>query len=164
VLGLVEVIAPLDMNARLGLSSATIGLLFAASIGVDAVLAPVGGRWGDRRGRRGPAVVGLAVTALSTFLLALLPGVAGTAVALAVYGAGFSLAFSAAVPWLDEAFEDAERGLAYGVQNLLYAGGYAVGPLLGGLLLELADADLAYLLTALALGVGALLTVRRAAI
>jgi MFS family permease len=166
VLGLVEVVAPLDMNARLGLSSATIGLLFAASIGVDAVLAPVGGRWGDRRGRRGPAVVGLAVTALSALLLALLPGVAGTAVALGVYGAGFSLAFSAAVPWLDEAFEEAERGLAYGVQNLLYAFGYAVGPLLGGLLLELADADLAYLLTATALAAGAvaLLAAHRAAI
>ena len=135
VLGLIELVAPLDLDARLGLSSAAIGLLFAASIAVDAVLAPVGGRWGDRRGRRGPAVVGLAVTALSAVLLALLPGVAGTAVALGVYGAGFSLAFAAAVPWLDEAFEETERGLAYGVQGLLYGGSYAIGPVIGGLLL-----------------------------
>jgi MFS family permease len=155
VLGLVEVIAPLDLDARLGLSSAAIGLLFAGSIAVDAALAPLGGRWGDRRGRRGPAVVGVAVTALSTLLLSVLPGVGGTAVALAVYGAGFSLCFSAAVPWLDEAFDEAERGLAYGVQNLLYAGGYALGPVLGGLLLEVADADLAYLLTAAVLAAGA---------
>jgi MFS family permease len=155
VLGLVEVVAPLDLDARLGLSSATIGLLFAGSVAIDAALAPVGGRWGDRRGRRGPAVVGLAVTALSALLLSVLPGVTGTAVALAVYGAGFSLAFSAAVPWLDEAFDEAQRGLAYGVQNLLYAGGYALGPVLGGALLEVADADLAYLLTAVALAAGA---------
>ncbi len=132
VLGLIEVVAPLDLDARLGLSSAAIGLLFAGSIVVEAVLAPVGGRWGDRRGRRSAAVAGLAVTALSALLLALLPGVAGTAVALGVYGAGFALAFAAAVPWLDEAFDESERGLAYGVQNLLYAGGYAIGPVLGG--------------------------------
>jgi MFS family permease len=163
VLGLIEVIAPLDLDARLDLSSAAIGLLFAGSIAVDAVFAPLGGRWGDRRGRSGPAVAGLAVTALSALLLAVLPGVVGTAVALGVYGAGFGLAFSAAVPWLDESFDESERGLAYGVQNLLYAGGYALGPVLGGLLLELADADLAYLLTAVALaaGTGALLVLTR---
>ena len=80
-------------------------------------------------------------------LLAVLPGVVGTAVALAVYGAGFSLAIAAAVPWLDEAFDADERGLAYGVQNLLYAGGYAIGPLLGGALLGVSGADLAYAVT-----------------
>ena len=151
VLGLIEVVAPLDLDARLGVSSAAIGLLFAGSIAVDAALSPVGGRWGDRRGRLGPAITGLAVSALSALLLAVLPGVAGTAIALAVYGAGFSLAFAAAVPWLDEAFEETERGLAYGVQNLLYAGGYVIGPIIGGVLLELGGADLAYILTAAAL-------------
>ena len=64
-LGLVELVAPIDLDARLGLSSSAIGLLFAASIAVDAALSPMGGRWGDRRGRRGPAVTGLAVTAAS---------------------------------------------------------------------------------------------------
>jgi MFS family permease len=65
------------------------------------------------------------------------------------------------VPWLDEAFPGRERGLAYGVQNLVYAAGYAVGPILGGLLLEAWNADLAYGLAAAALGVGTLaLTIR----
>jgi MFS family permease len=152
VLGLVEVVAPLDLDARFGLSSAAIGLLFAASIAVDAVFSPLGGRWGDRRGRLIPAVMGLAVTALSMVLLAALPGVGGTAVALVVYGVGFSLSFAAATPWLDESFEETERGLAYGVQNLLYASGYAIGPIAGGLLLGLGSADLAYGVTAAAVG------------
>ena len=155
-LGLVEVVAPLDLDARLGLSSSAIGLLFAASIAVDAALSPMGGRWGDRRGRRGPAVTGLAVTAASVLALAVLPGVGGTAIALAVYGAGFSLMMAASVPWLDEAFPGRERGLAYGVLNLVYSVGYAIGPILGGLLLAVGDADLAYGLSATALGVGAL--------
>jgi MFS family permease len=153
-LGLIEVVAPLDLDARLGLSSATIGLLFAASIAVDAVVSPFGGRWGDRRGRGGPAIFGLALTALSAVLLAILPGVGGTAAALAVYGAGFSLAMSATVPWLDETFPEGTRGLAYGVQNLLYAAGYVVGPIVGALLLAGGGADLAYGLTAAAFGAG----------
>ena len=152
VLGLVEVVAPLDLDARLGLSSAAIGLLFAASIAVDAVFSPLGGRWGDRRGRLVPAVIGLATTALSVVLLAVLPGVGGTAIALVAYGVGFSLSFAAATPWLDESFEETERGLAYGVQNLLYASGYAIGPIAGGLLLGLGSADLAYGVTAAAVG------------
>ena len=36
VLGLMEVVAPLDLDERLGLSASAIGLLFAASIAVDA--------------------------------------------------------------------------------------------------------------------------------
>jgi MFS transporter, DHA1 family, solute carrier family 18 (vesicular amine transporter), member 1/2 len=154
-LGLVEVVAPLDLEARLALSSAAIGILFAGSIAVDAVLSPFGGRWGDKRGRRGPAVIGLGLSALSVALLAVLPGIAGAAVALAVYGAGFSLAVAASVPWLDEAMGEESRGLGYGVQNLLYAGGYTVGPILGGILLESAGAGLSYGLTATALAIGA---------
>jgi MFS family permease len=152
-LGLTEVVAPLDLDSRLALSSSAIGLLFAWSIAVDAAIAPIGGRWGDRRGRRGPAVFGLAATAASALLLAGLGGTLGAALALGLFGAGFSLTFAAAVPWLDEAFGEFERGLGYGVLNLLYAAGYTIGPLAGGALLEAASADAAYGLTAAALGV-----------
>jgi MFS family permease len=154
-LGLIEVVAPLDLEHRLGLSATAIGLLFAGSIAIDAVFSPVGGRWGDRRGRLQPAVSGLAVTALSVVLLALLPGPAGAAIALGVYGAGLALSFAASFPWLDDSFDERERGLGYGVLNLLYAAGYAVGPLFGGWLLGLSGADLAYLLSAAALAAGA---------
>jgi MFS transporter, DHA1 family, solute carrier family 18 (vesicular amine transporter), member 1/2 len=160
VLGIVELVVPLDLDARLGLSSAAIGLLFALSIAVDAPLSPLGGRWGDRRGRQGPAVAGLATLALSVALLAVFAGTLGAAVALGLFGAGFSLAFAAAVPWLDEAFGEVERGLGYGLLNVLYATGYAIGPLVGGALLELASADAAYWLTAAGLAVGAIALAR----
>ena len=103
----------------------------------------------------------MGVTAVSIALLAVLPGVVGAVIGLAVYGAGFALAFSAAVPWLDEVFEERERGLGYGVQNLLYAAGYAIGPVLGGWLLELSGADFAYLVTAGAIAAGTLLLLLR---
>ena len=57
------------MPAMIG---STIGLMFAGSIAVDAVLSPLGGRWGDRRGRRLVAVAGLALSAAAVGLLALL--------------------------------------------------------------------------------------------
>jgi MFS family permease len=142
-LGVVELVAPLDLDARLGLSSSAIGLLFAGSIAVDAALAPLGGRWGDRRGRWGPAVLGL-----------------GAAVALGAFGAGYSLAFAAAVPWLDETFGEVQRGLGYGLLNVLYAAGYAIGPVVGGALLELGSADLAYWVTAVAFAAGAVVLAR----
>jgi MFS transporter, DHA1 family, solute carrier family 18 (vesicular amine transporter), member 1/2 len=159
-LGVVELVAPLDLDARLGLSSSAIGLLFAGSIAVDAALAPLGGRWGDRRGRWGPAVLGLVTVALSIALLALLGGTLGAAVALGAFGAGYSLAFAAAVPWLDETFGEVQRGLGYGLLNVLYAAGYAIGPVVGGALLELGSADLAYLVTAVAFAAGAVVLAR----
>jgi MFS transporter, DHA1 family, solute carrier family 18 (vesicular amine transporter), member 1/2 len=159
-LGVVELVAPLDLDARLGLSSSAIGLLFAGSIAVDAALAPLGGRWGDRRGRWGPAVLGLVTVALSIALLALLGGTLGAAVALGAFGAGYSLAFAAAVPWLDETFGEVQRGLGYGLLNVLYAAGYAIGPVVGGALLELGSADLAYWVTAVAFAAGAVVLAR----
>ena len=65
VLGLVEVIAPLDLDARLGLSASAIGLLFAGFDRGRRRRGALGGRWGDRRGRRGPAVAGLVLTAVT---------------------------------------------------------------------------------------------------
>jgi predicted MFS family arabinose efflux permease len=158
-LGVVELVAPLDLDARLGLSSTAIGLLFALSIAVDAPMSPIGGRWGDRRGRRGPAVAGLATLAASVALLAAFASTLGAAFALGLFGAGFSLSMAAAVPWLDEAFGALERGLGYGMLNLLYSAGYALGPLIGGGVLELASADLAYLVTAALLAAGAIAVV-----
>lgn len=158
-LGVVELVAPLDLDARLGLSSTAIGLLFALSIAVDAPMSPIGGRWGDRRGRRGPAVAGLTILAASVALLAVFASTLGAAFALGLFGAGFSLSMAAAVPWLDEAFGALERGLGYGMLNLLYSAGYALGPLIAGAVLELASADLAYLVTAALLAAGAIAVV-----
>jgi MFS family permease len=153
VLGILELVAALDLDQRLGLSSAAIGILFGASIAVDSGVAPFAGRWGDRSGRRWPAVIGLATLALSALALAGLGGVPGATFGLLLFGAGLSLMFAASVPWLDEAFGEVERGLGYGVLNLLYATGYSFGPLIGGVVLEVWSADAAYYLTAAGLTV-----------
>ena len=101
-------------------------------------------------------MTGAVTTGVSVAVLAALASTAGAALALALFGAGYSLAFAAAVPWLDEAFGELQRGLAYGVLNVVYAAGYAIGPLVAGVLLEVGSADLAYWLTAAACGLQAL--------
>jgi MFS family permease len=154
VLSMLELVVPLDLDERLALSSAAIGLLFGGSIAVDSACAPFAGRWGDRRGRRWPATTGLATLGVSAVALAVLGGVVGAAIGLALFGAGLSLTFAGAVPWLDDAFGELERGLGYGLLNMLYAAGYALGPLIGGVLLAAGSADLAYYLMAAALAAG----------
>jgi MFS family permease len=125
---------------------------------LDAIGAPIAGSAGDRVGRRPVALLGGLVIAASGVLLATLPGLAGAAFALVVFGLGQSILFGGAVPWLDDSFTVADRGLAYGGLNLLYAVGYTAGPLLGGGLLAVASADVVYLLaTATAMGAVVLL-------
>ena len=143
-IGMVEVVAPLDLDERLGLSAAGIGLIFGLAIAVDALAAPVAGGAGDRTGRRPVAAVGLAVLAASAPLLILLDGTAGAVAGLCIFGAGVSIAFAAAVPWLDDAFGGLDRGMAYGALNLLYSIGYAAGPLIAGAMYEAQGPELPY--------------------
>lgn len=156
-LGLVEVVAPLDADERLGLSASAIGLIFAATIALDAIAAPFGGRASDRYGRRAVALLGLTATIASMVLLAVLGGTGGLLVGLSVFGIGASVTFAAAVPWLDDAFGSVDRGFGYGVLNLIYSVGYTVGPIAAGLALGSSGADFAYAMQAAALVAVALL-------
>ena len=162
-LGLIEVAAPLDADERLGLSAAAIGGLFAATLALDALAAPRAGRASDGVGRRPVAAVGLLALSLAGALLALLPGVVGLGIGLAIFGIGTSIAFAAALPWLDEAFGSLDRGFGYGVLNVLYSAGYSAGPLIAGVTLELGEANLVYWgLAILAAGLATATGLRRA--
>lgn len=143
-LGLVEVVAPLDADERLGLSAGEIGGLFAATIALDALAAPIAGRASDRLGRVPITLLGLAILALSAVLLATLGGVAGFVVGLSVFGIGSSTLFAAAVPWLDEGFGHLDKGFGYGFLNLTYSVGYTVGPIAAGVGLEAGGPGLVY--------------------
>ena len=145
-LGMIDFTVPLDLDRRLGTAATAIGLLFALAAILDALASPIAGSAGDRRGRRPIAIAGAGVIAVSGILLATLGTLAGAAFGLVVFGVGQSILFAAAVPWLDESFGQADRGLAYGGLNLVFAIGYTIGPLIGGGLLAAASADVVYLL------------------
>lgn len=149
-LGMIDFVVPLDLDRRLGTSATSIGLLFAVVALIDACTSPAAGRASDRLGRRPVAFTGVTLTGLASLLLAGLGGMTITAVGLGILAVGIAITFSAAIPWLDDTFGAVDRGLAYGGLNLVYALGYTIGPLLGGLLLGNSETALAYLAIAIA--------------
>lgn len=154
-IGLIDFVLPLDLDRRFGTTATVIGLMFAAAAVLDAIASPLAGKAGDERGRRPVAMTGAVVVAIGGVLLAVTGFALGAAGSLIVYGLGSSILFTAAVPWLDDTFEEADRGLAYGGLNLVFAIGYTIGPLIGGGLLELASADVAYVLISVVATAGA---------
>lgn len=144
LLGLIDFVVPLDLDRSFGTTATAIGVIFAGLALADAFVSPLAGTAGDRLGRRSVALVGSVMMTVSGVLLVVLPELAGAVVALAVLAIGICIVFAAAIPWLDEAFGEADRGLAYGGLNLIYALGYTIGPLLGGWLLGRYSADVAY--------------------
>jgi MFS transporter, DHA1 family, solute carrier family 18 (vesicular amine transporter), member 1/2 len=152
-LGLIDFVLPLDLDRRLGTAATTIGVLFAAVAAIDAIAAPLAGRASDRIGRRPVALAGALCTACSGVLLAVLGGLGGASLGLAVLAVGIAITFAATIPWLDESYGAVNRGLAYGGLNLVYSIGYTVGPLLGGWLLGNVSADSAYIVIAVSSGI-----------
>ncbi len=67
--GAIEVLVPLRIDA-LGGGAGVIAAGFIAGAALEAVLAPLAGRFSDRDGRRLPYVVGLTICALSMVVVA----------------------------------------------------------------------------------------------
>ncbi len=134
VLALVEPLLPLDLADRLDLSSLGIGIVFGVGLISYFALVPVGGRWSDRRGRRAPLVVGGALMAVGLPFIAVGPA-AAVAIAFAVVGAGMAAMSAPTGPLMVEAVNEAgmagQYGLSAAMLTVVFAVGYAVGPLLG---------------------------------
>jgi MFS family permease len=134
-LALLEPLLPLDLASRLDLSSTGVGVVFAAGLLAYFVCTPLAGRWSDRHGRRAPILVGGLAMAASLPLLGIGPA-AWVAAAFAVAGAGIGTMAAPTGPLLTEAVDRAGLtgmyGWSAGVINLVWAAGYALGPLVGG--------------------------------
>jgi MFS family permease len=126
----------LYLTTQLDLSGAGAGALLALAGGMGLVGAPLGGLMADRIGRRRTLVIGLAASAVwfaaygsitEVFALALLTLVG-------VSGDVWSAAMNAAVADL---VEPELRAEAYGLQRQAAMAAFALGPLLGSLLVLL---------------------------
>jgi MFS family permease len=135
--GIVERQLAAGMDAERALRYATGaqgGLLsIFALVAIVLMLSPVA-QWVDRRGALGLSVVGLAILAISTAVLALGGTLEADSLAMVLYGAGFGILFPAAAAIVGISTSRSERGRAYGVFNLSFDAGLAVGPLLAGAL------------------------------
>jgi MFS family permease len=158
--GVLVVLVPLRLDG-LGWGAVAIGALFVAGAALEAVLAPLLGRFSDRRGRLLPVRVALVSSAILSLALAW----AGRASLIAVLVLGATLAYGAFyAPSMALISDGADRaglaqGLAFGLMNAFWAIGNAAGPAVGGALADLAGDALPFVLLSVVC-VGTLVLVR----
>jgi EmrB/QacA subfamily drug resistance transporter len=101
-----------------------------------AVLVPAG-RWADRIGRRKLFVAGLVGFSFGSLLCGLAPGVAALIAARVIQAAGAGLMVPASLSLLLASVPAAARSRAIGTWSALGALGAALGPVIGGSLVQL---------------------------
>jgi MFS family permease len=131
--GAIEVLAPLQID-HLGGGHALIAGGFIAGAAVEAVLAPIAGRYSDRVGRRLPFMVGLTICAVAMAAVAIGATMGVVIAGLMLTSVGGGICFTPALTMLSEAAEssDLHQGFAAGLSNLAWAAGQVIGGLAGG--------------------------------
>src|SRR3712207_5695763 len=114
---------------------------------VLAAILLIGGSLGDRYGRRRVFVLGAAIFAAASVWCALSPGPGQLAAARAVQGAGGALLVPASLAIVGASFEGKLRVKAIGAWSALSGTAMAVGPVLGGWLVEEISWRTAFLIT-----------------
>jgi MFS family permease len=131
--GAVEVLVPLQI-ADLGGGHVLIAAGFIAGAALEAVLAPIAGRYSDRAGRRIPFMVGLSICALAMAAIAIGQAMGVVMAGLIVTSLGGGICFTPALTMLSEMAESSSlhQGYAAGLSNMAWAAGQVVGGLAGG--------------------------------
>jgi EmrB/QacA subfamily drug resistance transporter len=100
-----------------------------------------GGRVGDARGRRPTLMLGLAVFTLASAACGLAQNALMLVIARLVQGLGGGLVTPQNAGLIQSLFRGAERGRAFGLFGAVVGVSTAIGPLLGGLLIQLGGAS-----------------------
>ncbi len=104
------------------------------------ILVPAG-RFGDARGRRDVFIAGLALFTLASAAAGLATGPLWLVVARLVQGAAAGVVNPQVSGLIQQLFEPAERGRPFGLLGAVIGISTAVGPLLGGLLIQVFGAE-----------------------
>ncbi|MFU8840929.1 MAG: MFS transporter [Nitriliruptoraceae bacterium] len=98
-----------------------------AIVAAGLMLSPVAGRV-DRSGADGPLALGLATLGAALVVLALAPSLTVAVLGSALFGAGYGLIFPAVTAATSSSSTVATRGRAFGLFNVAFSLGLAVGP------------------------------------
>src|ERR671919_490431 len=101
-----------------------------------AVLLITGAALGDRFGRKRMFVVGVSVFTVASALAALAPSIEALVAARAVQGLGAAMVTPLTLTLISEAFPPERRGAALGIWGGISGLGVALGPLVGGAVVE----------------------------
>jgi MFS family permease len=128
----------LPLYARAGgAGTGQVGLLMGTFMVVAAISSIPGGVLADRYGRGRLMVAGVAISALSSFLLPLGNGVPFLMAVLAVAGWAMAAFSPAVMAYIGEAADPAHAGRAYGWYTTALYGGLSLGPAAGGVAADL---------------------------
>jgi MFS family permease len=135
--GVVDVLAPLRLS-RLGAAAALIGATFLAAAAIEAGIAPLAGRLSDRRGALLPIRLALAAAAAVSLVIPLLPSVSWLVIVLIAGMPCYGALFTPATALLSAGAHrlSLNQGLAFGLANLAWASGQAVGAAASGALAQ----------------------------
>ncbi|MFP4636404.1 MAG: MFS transporter [Nitriliruptoraceae bacterium] len=122
----------------LGAPASAVGGLFTiyAVVAAGLMLSPLAGRV-DRAGADGPLALGLTILAVALAGFALAPSLTLAIVASALFGAGYGLVFPAVAAATSTSSTAGSRGRAFGLFNVAFSLGIAVGPPTAGGLSQL---------------------------
>src|ERR1700739_4975017 len=104
-----------------------------------AVLLLTGAALGDRLGRRRMVMAGIGLCPASSAAAALAPSIGLLILARATQGAGAAIATPLTLTLLADAFPPARRGVALGVWSGVSGIAFALGPLVGGAMVQAAS-------------------------
>jgi EmrB/QacA subfamily drug resistance transporter len=149
-----------DISRSLGSSFSDLQwVIDAYALGLAALLLTWGGI-ADQIGRKRVFMIGLTGFTIASLLCALATTPLWLNVARGLQGMGGAAMFATALALLASAYEGKDRGTAIGLWGATIGAGVAVGPLIGGLLIEIASWHWIFLVN-LPIGISALLLARR---
>jgi EmrB/QacA subfamily drug resistance transporter len=128
-----------SIHRELGASIQALEWTVNAYVLAYAVLLLTGAALGDRFGRKRWFIVGIALFTISSAAAALAPTIGSLIAARAMQGAGAAIATPLTLTLLAEAFPPQQRGIALGVWSGISGIAVALGPLVGGAVVQLSS-------------------------
>jgi MFS family permease len=147
--GVLAVLIPLELDAA-GWTAAAIAAVWIGSAGVEMFVAPLLGRYSDKRGRLLPVRLALIAAVLVTTGFALADRPATLVPLVVAASIAFGAFWAPAMAMLADAADriGLAQGLAFGLMNAAWGTGNTLGPAAGGALADAAGDALPYALLA----------------
>lgn len=133
-LSMLEPLLPLDLASRLGLGTASIGIIFGAAALAHLLASPIIGTIADRHPPALLMPLGLLGMGAVMPFLAVPDGIVGVAALLVAFAVAYSLVLVPALPDIAAAVRARDHlgyAAAYGAFNMAYAVGMVAGPVAG---------------------------------
>jgi MFS family permease len=155
-IGVLLPVLPVYAKEELGVGSVGVGLVVAAASPAALLFQPIAGRLGDRRGRRLLVILGPLVAAASVAAYTVTDALWTLVLLRLVTGIGEGFTFVGAATIVNDLAPEERRGEAVSIYSLGVWGGFALGPVLGEVMLDLGGYDAVWLTAAGTAGVAAL--------